>query len=222
MARQESFDIFRYRQRPTMPTSHYPAILLFGAPGVGKGTQGRVLGQVPGFFHLACGDVFRSLDISSPEGKEVYAHTSRGELVPDDLTIKIWRKGLEARLALSTYKPHEDMLILDGIPRNIPQAKYIEDYVNVYRIIHLVCGDQEEMIHRIRRRAIRENRADDANENVIRHRFDVYRRESEPVLGFYPDEIKSEIDALGSPAAVLRRVLDVVIPVQEEHFHQYH
>ena len=97
----------------------------------------------------------------------------------------------------------------------------LEDYVKVYRVLHLVCKNEEEMIHRIRRRAIHANRADDANEDIIRHRYEVYHRESEPVLDYYPDEIKSEIDALGSPANVLRRVLDVVIPVQDEHFHQY-
>ncbi|VAX39092.1 Adenylate kinase [hydrothermal vent metagenome] len=204
-----------------MPTSQYRTILLFGAPGVGKGTQGHILGQIPGFFHLSCGDVFRSLDISSPEGKEVYHHTSKGELVPNDLTIKIWKKGLNARIALSSFKPREDLLILDGIPRNIEQAECLKEHVEVLRVIHLVCSDEEEMIHRIRRRAIHANRADDANEGIIRHRFDVYHRESKPVLDFYPPEMVFEIDALGSPAAVLSHVLDVVVPVQDEHFRQY-
>ena len=49
----------------------FPTILLFGAPGVGKGTQGSILGQIPGFYHLSCGDVFRSLNINSPEGREI-------------------------------------------------------------------------------------------------------------------------------------------------------
>ncbi len=203
-----------------MSISHYRTILLFGAPGVGKGTQGNILGQIPGFFHLSCGDVFRSLDISSPEGKEVYHHTSKGELVPDDLTIKIWKKGLDARIAMSSFKPREDLLILDGIPRSITQAKYLEDHVKVLRVIHLVCRNEEEMIHRMRRRAIHSNRADDANEEIIRHRFEIYHRESEPVLEYYPPELISEIDALGSPAAVLSNVLDVVVPVQDEHFHE--
>ena len=204
-----------------MPTSHYRTILLFGAPGVGKGTQGNILGQIPGFFHLSCGDVFRSLDISSPEGKEVYNQTSKGELVPDDLTVKIWKKGLDARITLSSFKPREDLLILDGIPRNIEQAKCLQDHVKVLGLIHLICRDEEEMIHRMRRRAIHSNRADDANEDIIRHRFDVYHRESEPVLEFYPPELVSEIDALGSPAAVLSNVLDVVVPIQDEHFREF-
>jgi adenylate kinase len=201
-----------------MTSRKYRAVLLFGAPGVGKGTQGRILGQIPGFFHLSCGDVFRSIDIGSPEGKEVYQYISRGELAPDDLTIRIWNKGLDGQIALSGYKPREDLLVLDGIPRSVRQAELLDGHVSVLRVVHLVCPDEEAMIHRIRRRAIRENRTDDANEKIIRHRFDVYRRESAPVLDYYPQEIVSQVDAIGSPAEVLRTILDCLIPVQNEHF----
>ena len=70
----------------------FKTILLFGTPGAGKGTQGKILGKVPGFFHLACGDVFRSLDMGSDLGKQFIAYSSRGELVPDELTIELWRQ----------------------------------------------------------------------------------------------------------------------------------
>ena len=70
----------------------FRCVLLFGAPGTGKGTQGGILGRVPGFYHLAVGDVFRSIDINSPTGKEVHRYVSAGQLVPDDLTIRIWKK----------------------------------------------------------------------------------------------------------------------------------
>ncbi len=95
----------------------YRSILLFGPPGSGKGTQGRILGSVPGFFHLSVGDVFRSIDIGSPQGKEVCQYTSQGKLVPDELTVRIWKKALDAYVALSTFKPREDLLVLDGIPQ---------------------------------------------------------------------------------------------------------
>lgn len=193
-------------------------VLLFGAPGVGKGTQGRVLGSIPGFYHLSCGDVFRQIDIGSNEGSEIYGYSSRGELVPDELTIRIWQKGLHGQIATSSYKPHEDLLILDGIPRNPNQAKLMEDLIDVLKVIYLVCSDEEAMIHRIRRRAIRENRADDANEQVIRKRFEVYHRESAPVLGYYDDDKVARVEALGSPAEVLKKILEQVIPVQNEHF----
>jgi adenylate kinase len=201
-----------------MTTQRYKTVLLFGAPGAGKGTQGKILGQIPGFFHLSCGDVFRSLDISSPEGKLVYESSSRGELAPDEITIKIWKRGIDAYTTLSYYKPYEDILILDGIPRNVKQAQLIEEHVEVKHIIHLICPDEEAMIHRMRRRAIRENRADDADEKVIRRRFQVYKDESAPVLEYYPQSLISKVDAIGSPAEVLLKVLGCVVPVQNLHF----
>ena len=76
-----------------------PTVLLFGAPGVGKGTQGAILGQIPGFYHLSCGDVFRSLNINSEEGREIYQFSSRGQLVPDELTVRIWTKALHGHIA---------------------------------------------------------------------------------------------------------------------------
>lgn len=201
-----------------MTTMRYKTVLLFGAPGSGKGTQGKILGQIPGFFHLSCGDVFRSLDISSPEGKLVYEHSSRGELAPDEITIKIWKRGIDAYTTLSYYKPVEDLLVLDGIPRNRKQAELIEEHIEVKHIIHLKCADEEAMIRRMRRRAIRENRADDADEKVIRRRFQVYNDESAPVLEYYPQSLISIVDAMGSPSEVLLKVLEKVVPVQNAHF----
>ena len=71
---------------------------------------------------------------------------------------------------------------------------------------------------RLRRRALKENRADDAREEVIRHRWDVYEEETHPLLEYYPDEIITEVDAVQSPAEVLSDVLGTVTPVQNAHF----
>lgn len=196
----------------------YKTVLLFGPPGAGKGTQGKILGQVPGFFHLACGDVFRSIDINTPLGKAFYEYSSRGELVPDDLTIKMWRENIHAQSVLSLYKPLEDLLILDGIPRNANQAQAMDKYIEVLCIIHLECSDMSELVHRMRRRAVKDNRLDDADEKVIRRRMQVYERETQPVLDHYDPSIVHRVDACGSPASVLMHVLEVVAPVQEEHF----
>ncbi len=198
----------------------FRSVLLFGPPGVGKGTQGAILGSVPGFFHLSVGDVFRSIDIGSDDGQEVYRYSSQGQLVPDELTVKIWKKALHAYEALTRYKPREDILILDGIPRNVAQTELVKDHLEILQVINLQCSDEEEMIHRMRRRAIRENRADDANEDVIRNRFKVFREKSSAVLECYPSEIISTVNANGSPAEVLKRILDAVVPVQNKHFRE--
>ena len=115
----------------------YKSILLFGAPGAGKGTQGKILGKIPGFFHLACGDVFRSLDMTSDLGKQFLNFSSRGELVPDELTIQMWRQNMHAQTVLSLYKPKQDLLVLDGIPRNVGQACELENSLDVFKVIHL-------------------------------------------------------------------------------------
>lgn len=192
----------------------FPTILLFGAPGVGKGTQGNILGHIPGFYHLSCGDVFRSLNINSPEGREIYEYSSRGHLVPNELTIRIWKKALHGQIAVSRYRPPDEFLVLDGIPRNPEQVKIISDTINVLHIIYLVCENEDAMIDRMKRRAIRDNRADDANEEIIRNRLKVYENESQPVIGCYPPEIVSRIDALRTPAEVLYDILAVLTPIQ--------
>lgn len=201
-----------------MADLRYRCVPLFGPPGVGKGTQGGILAHIPGFFHLSVGDVFRSIDIGSANGREVYKHISRGELVPDDLTIRIWKSTLDAYVALSRFKPREDLLILDGMPRNVNQVEMIREHLDIQRVIYLRCFDEEDMIHRIRRRAIRENRTDDANESIIRRRFDVYREVTAPVLEKYDRSIIHEVDANGSPAEVLNAILSCLIPVQNNLF----
>jgi adenylate kinase len=199
-----------------MADQRFPTVLLFGAPGVGKGTQGAILGRIPGFFHLSCGEVFRSLNIQSPEGREIYEYSSKGKLVPDDLTIRIWKKSLDGHIALSHYKPPYEFLVLDGIPRNPHQVELISDSIDVLKVIHLVCANEQAMVDRIKRRAIRENRSDDANEGVIKTRFEVYRKESEPVIGCYPAEIVAEVEANLSPMEVLQQILGILIPVHKK------
>ncbi|MEL6740480.1 MAG: nucleoside monophosphate kinase [Planctomycetota bacterium] len=196
----------------------YQTVLLFGAPGAGKGTQGKILGRVPGFYHLSCGDVFRSLDINSELGKVFREYSTRGELVPDDVTVQMWAQNIHAQTVLSIFKPNDDLLVLDGIPRNRNQAELMSEHIDVLEVIHLVCRDREAMVDRLQRRALKENRADDAKREVIERRWQVYEDETFPVLDYYPSELVREVDAIGSPGGVLQHVLEVVVPVQEAHF----
>ena len=101
-------------------------ILLFGSPGSGKGTQGKLLGMLPGFRHLACGDVFRSIDLSSEVGKVFLQYSSKGELVPDDFTVRLWREHIDKLIHTGALNPASTILVLDGIPRNIHQAKMLD------------------------------------------------------------------------------------------------
>jgi len=196
----------------------YQTILLFGAPGVGKGTQGKILAQIPGFFHMSTGDMFRNLDLHFGIGQEIMSYMSKGELVPDELTVKLWRENANARAVLSHYKPLQDILILDGMPRNVKQAQMLEPDINVLAVVHLVCLDQDEMVKRLRRRALKENRRDDAKEDVIRNRWKIYEDETAPILAHYPSSIIHEVDAMGSPASVLQHILEELVPVQNAHF----
>ena len=200
------------------PEQRYKTVLLFGAPGAGKGTQGKILGQIPGFYHCACGDVFRNMDITSDLGRVFMEHSSRGELVPDDVTVRMWARAIRARTFLGDFKPRLDLLVLDGIPRTLEQAKLMDDLIDVIQIIHLTCDDEEAMITRLRRRALKENRHDDADEKVIRHRWHVYEDETAPVLGHYPQDLVTDVNSMGSPAQVLHDILDFVVPAQNAHF----
>ena len=195
----------------------FRSILLFGPPGSGKGTQGKILDVVPGFFHMSVGDVFRAIDSSSEDGQEVGKYTSAGQLVPDSVTIRIWKKALDGFIASGAYNPQSDILILDGMPRNVAQTELIDQYVEVCMIINLSCDSEDEMVKRIQQRAIRENRTDDTNEEIVRKRFDVYREQTRPVLDQYPADKIAVAEAVGSPAEVLNRVLEIAIPVQKQH-----
>ena len=105
----------------------YRTILLFGAPGSGKGTQGKILGTIPSFFHCACGDVFRNLRIDDPLGKVFVEYSSRGLLVPDEPTINLWSQNIQGKTMSGQFHPERDTLILDGIPRNPNQARMLKD-----------------------------------------------------------------------------------------------
>jgi adenylate kinase len=187
----------------------YRSILLFGAPGAGKGTQGKILGVIPNFFHCACGDVFRNLRADSPLGKIFIDYSGRGQLVPDEPTIELWRQSIENNTKVGRFHPGQDTLVLDGIPRNVRQAEILKDTLNVVAVFLLKSADEKKLINRIQRRAIKENRLDDANLDVIRDRLHVYENETKPVLNFYGKKVVHQINADQSPAKVLADILHI-------------
>ena len=192
----------------------YRTILLFGAPGSGKGTQGKILGTIPNLFHFACGDAFRNLRIEDPMGRLFIDYSSRGELVPDEPTIGLWAKNIKASTIDGEFNPAHDTLVLDGIPRNAHQAEMLKDTLDVKAVFFLSCSDKSKMIERLQRRALRENRLDDANLEVIKKRLDTYERETKQVLDFYGPALVHTIDATQAPIDVLREILNIIATIK--------
>jgi adenylate kinase len=191
----------------------YRTILLFGAPGSGKGTQGKILGAIPNLFHFACGDAFRNLRIDDPIGRIFIEFSSKGLLVPDDATISLWQKNIKASTVDGEFNPDIDVLVLDGIPRNVHQAEMLQDFLDVRAVFNLHCADMNKMVERLQRRALRENRLDDANLEVIRKRLETYNNETKQVLDFYGPKLVHLVDATQAPIKVLRDVLDIMARV---------
>ena len=185
----------------------YRTILLFGAPGSGKGTQGKILGTVPHFFHCACGDVFRNLKPETPLGKVFVKYSSEGRLVPDDVTVRLWEETIEASTRVGNFQPKSDCLVLDGIPRNVSQARMLAGTLDVRAMFWLRAQEFGHLVSRLQRRALKENRLDDANVEVIRQRLDTYEKETRPVVDFYGKKLVRRIDADKSPLEVCHSIL---------------
>src|SRR5271170_10085 len=198
----------------------YKSILLFGAPGSGKGTQGKIIGAIPGFYHSATGDIFRSLDLQSEMGRTFWEYAGKGKLVPDEITIRLWKQYIKGIEMINQFHPESEFLVLDGIPRNLKQAQLLDDTIDVVKVIYLVCSDLSKMVERLRRRALKENRFDDASDEVIRRRLEVYERDTRPVLGYYPPDRVVRVEATMSQIRVLSQLIEYLVPLKEEHDRQ--
>ncbi|MGD0351684.1 MAG: nucleoside monophosphate kinase [Verrucomicrobiota bacterium] len=191
----------------------YRTILMLGAPGSGKGTQGKILGAIPNFFHCDCGDVFRHLRPDSPLGKIFLEYSSRGQLVPDAPTIELWRQFIDNSQRAGRFHPTEDTLVLDGIPRNVAQAEMLSDTLDVVAVFYLACAHPENLVTRLQRRAIKENRLDDANLEVIRRRLKIHEQETRPILDFYGQKVVHDINADVTPVKVFLDILRIVVKI---------
>jgi adenylate kinase len=188
----------------------YKAFIFLGAPGCGKGTQGQILGTIPRFYHFSMGDAFRSMDTRTPIGQEFIAYSRKGELVPDELTIRYFKKQIDARADLHMFKPDIDILILDGIPRSIEQARILEEHIEVLQLFHLSCPDRDELITRIRKRALKEGRMDDASDEIIQRRIRAYEESTRELIDHYADR-RAAINAAQAPVKVTRDILGVIV-----------
>jgi len=189
-------------------------ILLFGSPGAGKGTQGKILGKIPNYLHISSGDLFRNLGVQNPLRQTFINYASKGQLVPDEPTMRLVRDNIENRIHNGDFSSETDTLLLDGIPRNDTQAALLDDTLNIVGILNLFCKDLDIMVERLQTRALLENRLDDANLETIRHRLEVYEAETRPVLDYYGDAKVHTVDSTQSPVRVLRDVLDVLAKLE--------
>lgn len=157
-----------------------PRLIFLGAPGAGKGTQAQTLAQHWQIPHISTGDILRgAMNVRSPLGVKAQSYVDRGELVPDGLVLDL----IEERLS---QPDTQNGWILDGFPRNVSQASFLEQLVqklagDSVRAVNLDVPD-EVLVSRLLSRG----RADDTEE-VIRRRLEVYREQTLPLIDFYRD-----------------------------------
>ena len=152
--------------------------VLLGAPGAGKGTQAQLAAESQGWTHLSTGDLLRSEVAAGTElGEQANAYMSKGDLVPDELMVAMVA-GRVAELA------PDDVLLLDGFPRTLPQAQALEEAApggSIGLALYFTAPDAE-----LTTRLLGRGRADDTRE-VIEHRLAVYRETTEPLVAWYRD-----------------------------------
>jgi len=180
-------------------------LILFGPPGSGKGTQATKLVELFGLTHISTGDLFRyELGNNTSLGIEARSYMDKGKLVPDSVTIAM----LENKMNLT---PNEKGYILDGFPRTIAQAEALDEILKkrstaVTHLLALNVND-EELIRRLLERGKTSNRADDANEEVIKRRIVEYNAKTSPVFDYYlKKQISQKIDGIGTVEEIFERL----------------
>ena len=179
-------------------------LLIVGPPGAGKGTQASRISQRFNIPTISTGDIFRFNIANETElGAQVKAIVDAGDYVPDELTNALVTDRLNEADAAGGF-------LLDGYPRTTDQVRYLDELLASHghaldAVVRLVA-DEDEIVRRLRQRAIDQGRVDDS-EAAIRHRQEVYQRETEPLLEMFRDrELLVEVDGLGPVDEVTERI----------------
>ncbi|MDF1698994.1 MAG: adenylate kinase [Saprospiraceae bacterium] len=180
-------------------------LILFGPPGSGKGTQAENLVNHYGLTHISTGDLFRfEMGNDTPLGLKAKEYISKGELVPDEVTI-----GMLQNKVNST--PEAKGFIFDGFPRTIAQAEALDVFLNEKETtIHILVAldvDDDEIVKRLLNRGLTSGRADDNDEDIIRNRIKVYNAETAQVFDYYGKVDKSvKVEGVGSIEEIFNRL----------------
>ncbi len=180
-------------------------IVLFGAPGAGKGTQAVKLVEKYGFNHISTGQVIRNeIKAQTPAGKQVEECIARGEFAPDDLVIEIVKHFMAT---------HQDVAgsIFDGFPRNTYQAEQFDllmkEWNSKVDVMLSLEVPEEELVARLLLRGKESGRADDASEEVIRNRIRIYNEQTAVVADYYAKQGKHiAIDGTGTIEEIFERL----------------
>lgn len=184
-------------------------IVLFGAPGAGKGTQAEKMVEFFGFAHVSTGDLLRAeIAKGTVLGKEIQATIEKGEFVSDAMV---------AEMIDSFVNEHqwEKGIIFDGYPRTVKQAETLDVIMARYHL-QIDCMlalevEENELIKRICERAKTSGRADDSDEHIIRRRIEVYHEKTAPVAAFYATQKKyCEVRGMGTIESIFESIKQVL------------
>lgn len=200
------FAVFYDIEKLTTKTGKMKNIVLFGAPGAGKGTHANLIAEKFNMVHISTGDLLRrEVADATPLGLRVKAIMDRGDLVGDDIVIKLVDQ------VISSY---DEGLILDGFPRTVEQAQALEFLLSHHgkHLDHVISIDmpREILVKRIHERALISNRSDD-NEETINHRLEEYELKTKPVLDYYKGSgILISIDGSGEISETSNRICKIL------------
>lgn len=191
--------------------NEYPMknIILFGKPGAGKGTQAAFLKNQFNLVHISTGDVFRyNIKNQTELGALAKSYMDRGDLVPDQLTIKMLESEVEKSPDAAGY-------IFDGFPRTTAQAEALDVFLSEkkmsIRATIALDVDEDLLVDRLLKRGLESGRADDQDEEKIRNRFDEYNAKTAPLINFYKKQNKFyELDGVGEISEITARLADIV------------
>ena len=189
-------------------------IVMFGAPGSGKGTQSEVLIKTYGLFHISTGDVLRDhIKRGTALGKTAQEYINQGQLIPDELMVNILASVMDDNKEVAAKG-----VIFDGFPRTLPQAEALEEMLQqrgtkVSAVIGLDVPE-EILIGRLLNRGKESGRSDD-NLETITSRLEVYNNQTAPLKAFYAQKgLLHMVQGTGGAEVVFERVRKVIEAVQ--------